>query len=330
MAASNDQFLVSTLAIDSQPVNANECNSIQKLDYPAIPNSIPAKYLIVFQMNNGLYYKWTYLNSSDRDNEFATIQTAVTTTIVAFDPDALNFITTTGITGVEANAINQLVLDLKGYSLWSSFLAIYPFVGGTAFTQRYNLINVSNYTLTFNGSWTHSSTGALPDGATAYAETGIIPSVDLDPVKNHISFYSRTDADGLYADIGAYTSVPNSRVELMTKLGGNFEYAINTGPTNNIATANSLGMYTASRSASNAIAAYKNGAPISASALAVTVPASIEQIYIGARNLDGVANAFSVRESAFASVGNVQLAAGQVADLYTSVQAFQIALSRSV
>ncbi len=77
----NDQFLMSNSAIDAQPINANECSAIQKLDLPAIPNSIPAKYLITFQMNDGTTNKWTYSSSAGRNTEYNTIQTTVTTTV---------------------------------------------------------------------------------------------------------------------------------------------------------------------------------------------------------------------------------------------------------
>lgn len=78
MPANNDQFLMSTLAISALPVNANECLSIQTLDVPAIPNSIPAKYLIVFHTNDGNTYKWNYQKPVDRDAEYVTIQGTIT------------------------------------------------------------------------------------------------------------------------------------------------------------------------------------------------------------------------------------------------------------
>ena len=49
------------------------------------------------------------------------------------DPDAQAFITAASITNpTQQSAVNQLVVDLKGYGVWSKMKAIYPFVGGTA------------------------------------------------------------------------------------------------------------------------------------------------------------------------------------------------------
>lgn len=69
---------MSTLAIDAKPINVNECVAIQSLDLPAMPNSIPAKHIIVFQMNDGNTYRWTYINSFDRAVEFSSVQSAIT------------------------------------------------------------------------------------------------------------------------------------------------------------------------------------------------------------------------------------------------------------
>ena len=95
---------------------------------------------------------------------------------VGFDADAQAFITAAAITDVtQQNAINTLVVDLKGYNIWTKMKALYPFVGGTASTHKFNLKNPLDtdaaFRLTFSGGWTHSSTGALPNGTNAYADT---------------------------------------------------------------------------------------------------------------------------------------------------------------
>ena len=85
------------------------------------------------------------------------------------DPDATAFLTAAGITDPTiSSAIDTLVVDLKGYGIWSKMLAIYPFVGGTATTHKWNLkdprdLNAA-YRLSFFGTITHSSTGVKGDG----------------------------------------------------------------------------------------------------------------------------------------------------------------------
>ena len=53
--------------------------------------------------------------------------------------------------------------------------AVYPFLGGTSSSCKWNLKDPRNldaaFRLTFSGGWTFSSTGALPNGVNAYANT---------------------------------------------------------------------------------------------------------------------------------------------------------------
>ena len=83
-----------------------------------------------------------------------------------YDPDAQAFITATGISGADADAINQLVIDLKDYLLWDLIDAFYPFIGGTSTSCKYNLKDPQDtdgaYRMSFNGSWTFNSSGVVP------------------------------------------------------------------------------------------------------------------------------------------------------------------------
>jgi hypothetical protein len=95
---------------------------------------------------------------------------------VCVDWDAENFITATGITdATQQGAIRTLVTDLKDAELWNKLQAIYPFVGGTATTHKFNLRNAQDsngaFRLAFSGGWTHAATGALPNGTNGYADT---------------------------------------------------------------------------------------------------------------------------------------------------------------
>ena len=115
-----------------------------------------------------------------------------------FDPDASAFITAAGITDqTQKTAINQLVIDLKSGGLWNKMKAIYPFVGGTASAHKFNLKDPRDldaaFRLSFNGGWTHSATGALPNGANATANTYAKPSDIATQDSIHLSYYSRTD-----------------------------------------------------------------------------------------------------------------------------------------
>ena len=54
------------------------------------------------------------------------------------DADAQAFITASGISGTEATAINTLVVNLKSANIWTKMKALYPMVGGTATSCKFN------------------------------------------------------------------------------------------------------------------------------------------------------------------------------------------------
>ena len=116
----------------------------------------------------------------------------------ALDADALAFINATGITNTtQINAIYSLVTSLKNYNLWDKLNAIYPFIGGTSTTCKYNLKDPQDtnaaFRLTFIGGLTHSNGGILSNGSNGYCDTNLTINTNLSLNDAHISFYSRTD-----------------------------------------------------------------------------------------------------------------------------------------
>jgi len=96
------------------------------------------------------------------------------------DPDAEAFLLAASITDATiTSAIDNLVLSLKADSLWAKMIALYPFVGGTASTHKFNLKDPRDldaaFRLTFFGSPTHSADGMQGNGSSQYARTHITP-----------------------------------------------------------------------------------------------------------------------------------------------------------
>jgi hypothetical protein len=116
-----------------------------------------------------------------------------------YDVDAQRFINSSGITDkTQKSAINNFVKQLKDSSLWTKFVAVYPMVGGTASTTKWNLKDPRNldaaYRLTFNGTPIYAITGVLFPTTSDYADTHLADSaMDGDGNINcSISYYSRT------------------------------------------------------------------------------------------------------------------------------------------
>jgi hypothetical protein len=116
------------------------------------------------------------------------------------DVDAYNFLAAAGIyDDLYVLAINTLVVGLKTNNLWTKMRVIYPFIGGTATTHRYNLVNPNNSQIQFYGAWTHNSDGATSTvRSTAYANTGFIPSSNtLSSTTGMHMFYYMKNSSGI-------------------------------------------------------------------------------------------------------------------------------------
>jgi hypothetical protein len=247
------------------------------------------------------------------------------------DPDAQAFITAAGITNpTQQGAINTLVVALKGYNIWTKFKAIYPIVGGSASSHKWNLKDPRDldaaFRLTFASGWTHSSTGMLPNSAT-YANTFFIPSVNGTGLNNlHISYYSRTNSTSLGGEIGIYGppyTLFFSRYLNTAYFGVNGSYP-------QVGNTNSSGLFVASRINSTTATLYRNNSILSAAASPST-SAPIYPLSIGAvTNANGVGvQYYTDRQCAFASIGD-GLTDTEAANFYTAVQAYQTTLSRQV
>ena len=251
------------------------------------------------------------------------------------DADALAFLTATGITDPTiSSAINTLVVDLKGYGLWSKMRAVYPMVGGTAVTHKFNLKNPLDtnaaYRLVFNGGWTHSATGALPNGTNAFASTFFSPNF-LTPTSGHISYYSRTAiASSTSGEMGVYKT--NFLFHMHVRYTGNIFYGfVNTAGATAYTNSNSQGLFTATRRSVSDNEAYRNGVSIGTNTNGlgtVTIGNSFD-VVLGALNQVGVIGNYSSKQCAFSSIGD-GLTSTENANFYSAVQAFQTTLSRAV
>jgi len=115
---------------------------------------------------------------------------------ISIDPDAQAFLTAAAITDPTiTSAIDTLVVDLKGYGIWNKMKAIYPFVGGTASSHKFNLKDPRDldaaFRLVFIGGWTHSVNGVQGNLTNAFADTYLVPSTNffiVDTLGNTNSF----------------------------------------------------------------------------------------------------------------------------------------------
>lgn len=218
-------------------------------------------------------------------------------------PLTLDYALATGITDpLILTSLNNAEGSLISSGYISKIKAWHPMLGGTASTCKYNFMDARDldaaYRLTFNGGWTFSANGALPNGINAYANTHYTPSVsDLNSFT--LGYYSRTNASATEVEMGCSDGVTYELLEINT--GGATYAAINNLAAFPYIDTDSLGMYIASRTASNLTTQYKNEVS-RASDPSVPISVPSQPIYLGAFNNIGIAASFTTKECATAII----------------------------
>lgn len=250
--------------------------------------------------------------------------------------EAVKFIDSSGITNqTEKDAICTLVKQLKDSSLWTSMLAIYPFVGGTASSSKWNLVNPVNsnsaFRLDFFGGWTFASAGAKPNGINAYAITYFVP-INSWASDTSISFgyYSTTNTSATQVEMGINAPTAGD-ILLELNTSGTTYLRANIPTTHNttFADANSLGFYVGSRISSTQEKCFKNGV---LKATGVFTKSSFyadsRPIYLAAWNKPpSTPSYYSSKNCTFSFIAN-GLTDSEIATLYNIVLAFNTTLGR--
>ena len=257
--------------------------------------------------------------------------------VSGLDSDAQAFITAAGITdSTQKTAINTLVSSLKSAGLWSKCYAIYPFVGGTATTHKWNLKDPRDldaaYRLTFPNGATHSSTGVDWNGTNQYANTFFTPSTGgFTSTSAHLSYYSREDVTAaVQLEWGVIDgSSPFSQNAMALKYSGNLAAAIygTNASATTASNTNSAGFFLFNRVAGNN-EVYKGTTRILN--VAQTAGVAPKPLYLGAENNNNTtAEGYTTKQCAFASIG-ATLTSTEESNYYSAVQAYQTTLSRQV
>ena len=257
------------------------------------------------------------------------------------DPDAQAFITAASITDpTQQSAINQLVVDLKGYSIWTKMKALYPFVGGTASAHKFNLKDPRDldvaFRLVFNGGWTHSANGATPNGTNGYADTKFSPNNFTATTNSSAGVYLRTNALETSVDLGqGYIAFAQDGVMIYPRYSSNQYAGCCLGTSfNGASNANtdSRGLFAVTRTGTSQSFRKRGTSTINSTVTKTTTSLYLNRnIYLGAgndRDVNGV-TAYSTRQQAFAFIGDY-LTSGEIDNFYTAVQAYQTTLGRQV
>ena len=275
--------------------------------------------------------------SSTTSSSTTSTTTSTTTGCVSdvTDPDALAFIDATGITDcIIKNALQAFVAGVKSDGLWTKMKAIYPFVGGTASTHKFNLKNPADtdaaFRIVFNGGVTHNANGVTFDGLTGYGDTKFDITKFTSITNLSTGVYIRTTRN-LALDDGIDFGVENPGVNRNFLYVG-VRYYPNSGAfiTQTLTDGQPYGFINASVNGT-ASKIHRNGTLTISGVTANDIPpAAGQNWFVGAANNTlGGASDFSNRNYAFMILGDA-LSDGENTSLYNRIQTFQTALGRQV
>lgn len=239
------------------------------------------------------------------------------------------FATATGITDATIlGALNTFDLGLISNSLDSKMRALYPFVGTTSTTQKFNFMDSRDldvaYRLQFFGGGTFNSAGYLPNGTNAYGNTFF--NVSGFQNNNHSSIFIASNKLETAIDMGVRNV--NNSVTLNTRTSdvayfGNF---INSAFIT-FANTNSIGFYVNTRTSSTSQKVFKSNVLKGTDTTSSTNFSGT--ISIGARNDagNGLIEFYASKQISFSSIGD-GLSDSEASTFYTLVTNLQTALGR--
>jgi hypothetical protein len=200
--------------------------------------------------------------------------------------------------------------------------AIYPMVGASAAACAQNLKS-SSFTGTFSSGWTFASTGATPNGTSAFMNTNLNASTELTSANCHLSFY-HANASGSPDRIHGIVASSYFFVDLW---GGDSTWAGIGSTTSAYGVATNKNSFYIMTAVSSAAKLFRN----TTQSVSWTSSGSMPNLnaYFGAANDGSNPAYFSNGQLRFASIGE-GLTDAQVSNFNTAVQAFQTTLSRNV
>ena len=256
----------------------------------------------------------------------------------ALDPDAEAFLTAATITDpTEISAVNQLVIDMKDAGIWTKMKAVYPFVGGTSTTQKWNLVSPFDsdaaFRLTFFGGWTHSSTGALPNGTNSYADTYLNALNDLSSTSFAMGVYLNSVLTANRYHLGLNNGISNGYISIRnsntTTKQAYVQFSVLPLSKSGLTSTTNQGLWALSkRSNSDRVLFCSDGSFVSNTSTNAATNPSLN-VYLGAQNANGTAANIDTMSHAFDFISD-GLNDTELTDLRTAVINFQTTLGRAV
>lgn len=245
--------------------------------------------------------------------------------------EALKFIDSSGITNqTEKDAVCTLVKQLKDSALWTSMRAVYPLLGRSSSSCKWNLMDIRQndaaFRLVFFGGITFDSLGITGNGSNGYSNTIFTPSLNYDSLQaGSYGVYLSKNVDEPRVAIGMRVTAGTSAVALSPRVS-NIAYCSFTATQTAVANTDSRGIYITTRLNRASSKTFKNGSLLVTHNTYVAATYN-KPMFLLARNDDAGAAFFSTNTIGFAFIGT-PLTDAQSSTLYNIINTFKTTLGR--
>lgn len=285
----------------------------------------------------------TTTSSTSSTTTSSTSSTTSTTTTIIYDTDAQAFFTAIegaggSLTVNEKLAVNTMVLSFKADNVWTKLKAVYPFVGGSATSHKFNLINPADtdgaFRMTFQNAVTHNTNGVTFNGVNSYGDTKFAIEDFISTTNMSYGVYIRSGWSNIVVgDIGVYDSTfPAGYSSIWASIRRFFPNAFGNQWTPAYSLGDPLGFVAGVIRGASDAETYKNGASVLTQTTPINsdVPQTGVSWYLGAVN-DGTGTAvdFAPHNYAFAYLGDA-FSDAEMSNLYSAVQTCQTSLGRQI
>ena len=234
-----------------------------------------------------------------------------------------------------------LFTSLVSNGIWNKIYAMYPTLGGVAASHTINATSpVGIYDLTFNGGWTHTSSGMQPNGTNGYAETGFNPSTAIaNGNSSSLGIYVNlqgTVGDRIY-DMGvatsdfAQTNMWDITAKRTVSAGDNTVFNSGTLPNARVSTtsqSSASGMTIGSVRSTTDRTLYRNGSNIATQTTNVSITYANRTQIIGAQKNESPVSYYSSNRYAFSLMAS-GLTNTEIVNLSSIINTYQTSLGRN-
>lgn len=237
------------------------------------------------------------------------------------DPDASKIVEVLNLdpsgvrlTQAQVNYVHYLVSNLKATGMWQNSIAIYGFVGGTAYKHQWNWKDLRNldaaYRLTYEGSQTHDANGVRNTTSSGNSLiTNINQTSGFNANNFHFSFYTNLVSTTIADDMGLIiTAGAEAYILAANNNNANLQRFIAL-PGNTLSTTQSIktGFYTGSKINTNSSAILRSTFLTSTATLSASSGSNVN-VRLGARsspsNTIDAGQGSSTNRYCFASIGS--------------------------